>query len=418
MSRTAKPGELILSHRAWQALRPLMLDRGHVAVGNLREHEDDAASELRVDRLQVQTSPHTGASQPPLASWVTIAVEHPPTASPGEWLARIAPRQSQLAAVLTLSAADRGCWDGVVFDRGHVRPLDGFWVVGPGMLHLSRTPRALLDDETRLRWSRTMGSLTEDIWRKIHEAHVVQIGCGRNGTLMAWQLASLGVSRMSLADGDMLLAIENLDAMPGLSYDDVGDTKVEALGRRLVAFRPDISLRCFAAPVTDVLDRLLSRADLIVTCVDDDAARLAASWLSREILAPHLDVGTAVQWRSDDEQAHIHGDVRFLLPHEGCVACAGSLDDPDRCFYELAAPPGSLHRGEPVVWTQQRAGSLVTNGSLATATAGQIWIDYLAGRVRTSQWHRLVWKRGAGLETQFGRVTTGAVCDLCQSSAR
>jgi hypothetical protein len=279
------------------------------------------------------------------------------------------------------------------------------------MLQLTRSTLAPLTAEARQRWSRTIGALSEGVWLKIYDSHVILIGCGRNGTLLAWQLASLGVSRLTLIDGDAL-GLENLDAMPGLEAADVGRPKVEALGRRLVALRPDISIRCLAQPVAEVVDRLSTRADLVATCVDDDAARLAASWLAREMLAPHLDIATTVKRPASDEP-HIAGDVRLLLPGEGCVVCVGGLADADNCLYELAAPPGCLHRGAPTLWTEQRAGSLVTIDSAATALGCQIWVGLLAGSFRNSQWHRLEWNAVSGVTTDQASVGADVKCRYC-----
>jgi hypothetical protein len=154
------------------------------------------------------------------------------------------------------------------------------------------------------------------------------------------------------AHGDTLgpLGLENLDAMPGLAVADVGQPKVLALAERLLLLRPDLRVSCFDAPVTDAcVGAALRRlpAEMIVTAVDSDTARLAASLLARETLTVHLDLGASVT-RDASGQVVLAGDVRLLFPGTGCVSCVGGLADRELTFYELFAPPHTLRRGRPL----------------------------------------------------------------------
>jgi hypothetical protein len=107
------------------------------------------------------------------------------------------------------------------------------------------------------------------------------------------------------------------------------------------------------------------------------------------------------------------GDVRLLLPRLGCVCCVGGLPNEADARYELAAPPGALPRRPPQPWHRQRAGSLITLNSLTVATAVQLWLDLLAGQLRTSHWARLRWQPGHGLQTDAAPVGPAADCPLC-----
>jgi hypothetical protein len=198
----------------------------------------------------------------------------------------------------------------------------------------------------------------------------------------------------------------------------VGRPKVHAVGRLLAAFRPDLQLSCVAcsaidADVVELLRR--NRSDLIVTCVDDDTARMAASLIARETLTVHLDAGTSVQ-ADEAGGRQITGDARLLLPGEGSVACVGGLADLDATLYEIAAPPGSLRRGVEQPWHEQRAGSLITINGMTVNAAVQCWLDLLAGQIRTSFWQRLRWTPGSGLEAHAGPVGAGEGCAYCAGS--
>jgi len=251
--------------------------------------------------------------------------------------------------------------------------------------------------------------------RRLRDASITLIGAGRNGSAMAFQLASLGVRTMRLVDGDRL-GPENLDAMPGLAVADVGRPKVLALAERLLLLRPDLSMTCLAAPLTgEPMVAALRRlpADLIVTAVDSDTPRLAASLVARETLTVHLDVGTSVT-RDESGEMLLAGDVRLLLPGAGCVSCVGGLADREATLYELYAPPKTLRRGRRLAWHEERAGSLVSLNAITVGIAVQAWLDLLAGRLRTSSWHRLRWLPGEGIQADSAPVGAGEDCPYCR----
>jgi hypothetical protein len=273
------------------------------------------------------------------------------------------------------------------------------------------SPPAGDDDD---RWSRLRGAVGDRVFAKLRESLTAVIGCSRSGTLAACMLAALGVRGLSLIDGD---AVEwhNLDGMILSTEDDLGANKAVALGRRLVAFRPDLLVKAVPGSAhSDAADRAVGGADLIVTCVDQDAPRLRAARWSRDWLIPHLDIGTGVM-RAPGGERQLAADVRLLLPRAGCVRCVGGLTDLDQAEYELYAPPGALPRRAPEAWhAHGRLGSLVTLNSLATATGVQLWLDLLEGTLRGSTWHRLHWRQGEGWERASSLVGAASDCPVCQ----
>lgn len=403
--------QLILSHQSWSsAVRMLLLEPGRCAVGPLRWNQSVHGIEWIVDHLIIEDSPPQGADRFPLTDWLVLMVDRSGR-SAMEILQQVAPRTSQTVIVVVLGNSRRGAWDGAVHHEGEFLPLKELRVIGPRMLRLSRyaDPLELIPQEGR--WSRTAGALGSAIWPKIRDSHVLLVGCGRNGTIAAWQLAGLGVHHWTLVDPDLLEAA-NLDAMTGLAARQIGQTKTTALAHRLLQFNPEMSIRCLASPVTEVMDRLRGRYDLIVSCVDQEAARLGGSWLSRRLLVPHLDLGTSVT-RTDDGVTDLNGDARLLLPFEGCVECVGGIHDRTEAYYELAAPPGSLHRGEPVPWYEQRAGSLVHLNSLTVAAGIDLWRSLLGG-TQGSAWLRVASNAEAGWRIDHANVSAGNDCPHCR----
>lgn len=75
---------------------------------------------------------------------------------------------------------------------------------------------------------------------KLEKVHAVVIGVGAIGRQVALQLASIGVSRMTLFDHD-LVAIENLAAQ-GYWPEDLGQSKVQATKKLCENIFPEIEL--------------------------------------------------------------------------------------------------------------------------------------------------------------------------------
>ena len=108
---------------------------------------------------------------------------------------------------------------------------------------------------------------------KLSQVHALVIGVGAIGRQVALQLASLGVSRMTLMDHDHV-AVENL-AVQGYWPEDLDQPKVHATGRLCVQILPSLE-------VTKVADRFRrhpgwsadpDRIPVVMACVDSITTR-------------------------------------------------------------------------------------------------------------------------------------------------
>lgn len=408
--------KLLITRATWEgALRSLLLDENRTAAGSVTWNRHDIAEEALINHLDVQNGSPSGSQYPPLSAWGVVAVVRDGVLDVAGWIERLQPRASQTLTVLLIDGHDRRRWNGGVWRAGQVRPLASVQIVGGGTLQLSRDAAPGQPDPTR--WSRLVGALGNDVVQRLQQANVLLVGAGRNGSLMAQTLTLLGIARLRLIDPDVLAA-ENLDAMP-VSPEFIGRPKVEAVAAAVACLRPEMAVTQLAKPVNSAAaaDLFRSRNDLIVSCVDSDA-RLSTSLWARKTLTVHLDVGTTVQGE-DRQPRQIAGDARLLLPDRdgGCVACVGGLADDDQALYELAAPDGTLLRGQPVDWNQQRAGSLISINQLTVAAGVQLWLSLLSGQIETSFWQRLNWNTAGGLESSGGRVGSDANCRFCAENS-
>ncbi|NLS98222.1 MAG: hypothetical protein GXX96_39335 [Planctomycetaceae bacterium] len=414
------PGyELVIARGAWEQVLPTLVTRpGTAAVGQLRLNRYDERTELLVRDLEVTNELPEGTQYPALADWVVIVCPSSMNPhSPEDWVARLRPRAAQLLVVALIGIGDDHTgWDGMVVQGENRVPLGTIRVIGPGMVRADREPPSAVDGDMTstalLRWSRSRGALGDAVWQKVRTAKVALFGASRSGSILALQLAALGVSRVLLCDPDTL-EVHNLDSMLGVTEEDVGKKKVEALAKRLVRFRSDMlvqGLDCSAADAR-VVDRVRA-ADLLVTCTDSDTPRLTVAMLADRYLKVHLDIGTGVTINEAGER-QIAADVRLLVPRQGCVKCVGGLPDEEEARYELLAPPGALRRTAAREWSEERAGSLVTINTMSVAVGVQLWLDLLGGELRTSHWTRLRWHAGRGLEIHEGPVGGSKNCRVC-----
>jgi hypothetical protein len=271
-----------------------------------------------------------------------------------------------------------------VRETGRYFRLDELRLVGSGMRHATLDPLPV-EPPAGERGSRTRGALGDAVWHKLRGSRVAVIGASRNGSVVAVTLAMLGVGSITLVDPDRDEA-HGLDAILGAVPGGVGHPKVLNRCEALLRIRPgDLEIHPLALPFPDprVSDRLRD-VDLICTCVDRDAARLAAAHFANRWCKVHLDIGTGI-FGSGAERV-MGGDIRLLLPGQGCVVCLGGLRDPGEAEYEVSGPPGALRRGPRPTWNQQRSGSLVTLNSIACNLGVQMYLDLLAGRVTESRW--------------------------------
>lgn len=409
---------LVLAGSAYERVVPgLLTTPGTCAVGQMRRSERGSTTELLVHQLETGDSLPRGTQYAPWADWVVVvSPADGDVHDPRDWLRRIERGPGQTLVVLLVGMGEdcRG-WDGVVAHGDAVEPLAGLHIVGPGMIRAARETDVSADPgaDELLRWSRTRGALGNNVWRKVRAASVAVIGASRSGSLLAWKLAAVGVQRLLLVDPDVL-ELHNLDAMCGVTEADVGRKKAEALAERLTQFRSDLAVHALACSAADArVVECVRGVDLLATCVDRDMPRLAAAVLAERFLKVHLDIGTGVAG-DVARQGLIAGDVRLLLPGQGCVSCVGGLPNEDDARYELLAPPGALQRGLPVAWHEERAGSLVTINAMCVAAGVQLWLDLLGGALETSHWTRFRWRPGRGLEVHEGPVAAADACPVCR----
>ena len=240
-----------------------------------------------------------------------------PATNPGRVLQRLCTevgRRSSAWRVLLvpgISSAQGEISGAVVEPTSEVFRLDELALVGPGMHRFLVAPpidllaaRYATPSESEgnpylydpfIRWSRTIGALGEEAWKRFTGLHYGVIGCGRSGSLFASALARLGVRRLTLVDPDVVEMSTFGENADGLRPSDVSRSKAAALADALQRANPHVTVDSVVASVSTLHALIALRpCDVLITCVDSDEARLAVAILAALYARVHLDVGTGV----------------------------------------------------------------------------------------------------------------------------
>lgn len=175
---------------------------------------------------------------------------------------------------------------------------------------------ALLDSPVAERYSRQLIYFAdlaapelgpEPLQQRLAQASVVLIGCGGLGSWVASGLACAGVGRLVLLDDDRV-ALSNLNRQILFSEAQIGQLKVEAARRSLLALNSDLKVDTIAKRVmglSDLVSVLDPQPDLVIATADwpphelprwINSACVAAGvpWLGAGQFPPRLRVGPLV----------------------------------------------------------------------------------------------------------------------------
>ncbi len=329
-----RPLRIVVPWHHWEAACVELLAGPRLwAWGFVQTNSHPAARELLAPRLRLAEAPPQGADLPRTGEWLVLQAPRRDRSS-DESSPATTVRQWELQGLQSLTLAqvglgeDRGGWRAARFRDGRWEPVAEVKLVGSAERLIRRTtdpvepgdPAELRRDTER--WSRTVGALTTAAWRTSRRTRVLQFGTGRIGSLVAEILVKLGVRAIDLVDPDRL-RMENLDATFGMTPEQVGQPKAELLARHLHAMQPNCRIRASVRNAVDPQVIELARGcDLIVTCVNQDAPRLAAAMLANCLLKTHLDIGAPVAREEAGPQEpadQLAADIRLMLPQQACV---------------------------------------------------------------------------------------------------
>lgn len=387
-------------------LRALRRAPNSVATGRLGVNLDESgASELLARSFQVVSEREAVRQRRQRGprfelGFVPQRITQPGAWESAGWAIRFEqdPSSAEVCLVHLGTGDEGGFFTGTYVSGDRMVPVRNLRVVGAGMARF-----AAVDDvapcspplpEEAERWSRLIGALGGTaVWQRLTDLSIAIVGAGRTGSVVASSLARLGCRTVTLIDPDRL-ELPNVDAMDLVMPADVGRFKVDVLAERMNELASRVHVLPLAESVlSEAAHKALKTVQVIVSAVDDQAARLATGSLATAYLKPWLDLGTGV-FREGNAAGVLLGqgghpliqvgaDIRLVLPGDGCVLCWGGVANLSQALREWGHPHA------PRDWRRERAGSLRSLNMLAVAT-GLRWLEEMVmGRLTGSVWQRV-----------------------------
>lgn len=219
-----------------------------------------------------------------------------------------------------------------VFDDGRNPRSVGIHVVGR-TLDAYPFMRSEESDPMFARQRLALGDAGQAALRRLR---VAVIGLGGTGSVVAAQLAHIGVGELVLVDDD-LVEVTNLSRILGAARSDIGATKVSVAGRYATQAGASCTELVQAITTPDDMN-LMADCDVIMSCVDRDTPRALLNRLAYQALIPVIDMGS--QFRVDPSSGRLLGDAGRVVvagPGRPCFACGGIIDA-SRLSVEALAP--------------------------------------------------------------------------------
>jgi len=157
------------------------------------------------------------------------------------------------------------------------------------------------------------------------------VGAGGTGSVVAAQLAHLGVGELVLVDGDVVEK-SNVSRIIGATVVDVGTAKVEVVARYARGLGVDV--RTVPRALLRAADAAaLNGCDVVFSCVDRHVPRALLNRFSYDACVPVIDLGTVFRVDASGTVTGDGGRVVLVGPGRPCMACEGLLD-PERLRVE------------------------------------------------------------------------------------
>ena len=200
--------------------------------------------------------------------------------------------------------------------------------MAPVFLALPPTEICMNDDQL-LRYSRhiLLPQVGIEGQERLLHSHALVIGAGGLGSPAALYMATAGVGRITLADGDTV-DLTNLQRQILHRTVSVGQPKAASARRTLGEYNPDIEVVALEERAEgSLLDALVASADVVLDCCDNFATRHAVNRACVRHSKP-LVSGAAIRF---DGQVSVFDMRRADAPCYHCLFPEGQEVDETRC---------------------------------------------------------------------------------------
>ena len=235
-----------------------------------------------------------------------------------------------------------------------------------------------MDDRQRLRYSRhlLLNEFGEEAQQRLLDSHALVIGAGGLGSAALLYLASSGVGRITICDGDRV-DLTNLQRQVVHRMDSIGEPKASSAAQTLARLNPDIRIEPLEERAgAERLMALARCADVVLDCSDNFATRHA---LNRACVAARKPLVSGAGIRFDGQVA-VFDLRREGAPCYNCLFAEGGEGDEERC-----ATMGVFAPLVGIIGTFQALEAIKLLAGIGETLAGRLMLfDALASR-----WHEV-----------------------------
>jgi molybdopterin/thiamine biosynthesis adenylyltransferase len=235
-----------------------------------------------------------------------------------------------------------------------------------------------MDDRQRLRYSRhlLLNEFGEEAQERLLASHALVVGAGGLGSSALLYLASSGIGRITVCDGDKV-DLTNLQRQVVHRHDSIGKPKAASAAATLSSLNPDIRVEALeerAGP--ERLMALVRGADVVLDCSDNFATRHA---LNRACVAARKPLVSGAGIRFDGQIAVF--DLR--RDDAPCYHCL--FEEDAQAHEERCATMGVFAPRVGIVGTFQAMEAIKLLTGVGESLAGRLMLfDALASR-----WHEV-----------------------------
>ena len=241
-----------------------------------------------------------------------------------------------------------------------------------------------MDDQQRLRYSRhlLLNEFGEEAQERLLASHALVVGAGGLGSAALRYLASSGLGRNTVCDGDRV-DLTNLQRQVIHRLDSIGQPKAASAARAMAAINPDVRVEALEERADDGrISELVRGADVVLDCSDNFPTRHA---LNRACVAwrKPLVSGAAIRF---DGQVAVFDLRREDAPCYHCLFAEDAQSPEERC-----ATMGIFAPLVGIVGTFQALEAIKLVAGIGETLAGRLLLfDALASR-----WHEVRLARDA-----------------------
>ena len=253
-----------------------------------------------------------------------------------------------------------------------------------------------MDDQQRLRYSRhlLLNEFGEEAQERLLGAHALVVGAGGLGSAALMYLASSGMGRITVCDGDRV-ELTNLQRQVVHRHEAIGQAKATSAAATLAGINPEIRIEALverAGP--ERLLALARAADVVLDCSDNFATRHA---LNRACVAARKPLVSGAGIRFDGQVA-VFDLRREDAPCYHCLFAEDARAEEERC-----ATMGVFAPLVGIIGTFQALEAIKLVAGVGDTLAGRLMLfDALASR-----WH----------EVRLARDPHCAVCGAARAAA-